>query len=183
MTVIFSNAGDEDCELLRNLWKDIDNVNIIEVKWESFVDEKIERVNAAISQEEDFLIFCGHGSPRGLFGPVRGGLLLSDENMHLIKARQVIFLWCYAADFCQPNHLHGLSSSMFISNTDEAYYNGINGYSQEEINETNVNTYNLMNKLIRKGIPLCEWCDPMMNSLDQTNAIDAFNRGGLIYFE
>ncbi len=183
MTVIYSNAGDEDCELLRLLWKDIDNVNVVEVAWESFGEETIERVNDAISREEDFLIFCGHGTPEGLYGSMDGRLLVSAENMHLIKARQAFFLWCHAADFCQPNGLKGLASDMFISNNVEAEYNGIEGYSQEEINRTNVNTYNLMNQMIREGVPLSEWCDTLMESLDPTDDIDEFNRSGLTYFE
>ncbi len=183
MTVIYSNAGDVDCELLRNLWKGIEDVNVVEINWDGFDCCNIETVNAAISQEDDFLLFCGHGQPEGLFGPFHGGLAFGKHNLHLVHARQVLCVWCYAADFCRDNHLAALASSMFISNTDEAYYNCINGESQEQINETNIRIYTEMNALIREGLHISEWCDPLLATLDRSNKIDEFNRGGMIYLE
>lgn len=60
MTIIYSNAQDDDCLLLQRVWKDIPNVTLIEItpqseNWEDVVDN-------AISNEDDTLLFLGHGT-------------------------------------------------------------------------------------------------------------------------
>ena len=189
MTIIFSNFGDEDCRQLRKLWKKIEDVNVLEVKYENDGPEMRERVRKAISEETDFLLFCGHGSPSGLFAP-SDGELFSMEDVHLIKAKNVMCIWCYASSFWDNVLEKGIkvdfnvfTSSMYISNPTEAYLNGISGLTQESVNTTNSKTFLEMNKMYREGVPLKEWKDALMKSLDTTDMVDTFNRYGLIYFE
>ena len=74
MTVIHSNFGDPDTELLRGIWEGLDadiieiteddvNVNLQNKDDEEFFPAMInsEAVEAALEREEDTLIVCGHG--------------------------------------------------------------------------------------------------------------------------
>lgn len=47
------------------------------------------------------------------------------------------------------------------------------------INETNALTFDEMNGYIRAGVPLAEWPERLMATLDCDNRIDSFNRGGM----
>jgi len=73
---------------------------------------------------------------------------------------------------------------MYISNTSEAiYYNFNENNNQEFINETNSNTFQTMNNYIKNNIPLQEWTNLLIENVDKTNAIDTFNRKGMIYYK
>lgn len=186
MSVLFSNPGDEDCMTLKNLWKNVESVKLIEINNHSSFSHR--QIIDAISQEDDFLLFCGHGTPWGLLNPCWASsspYLFTGEDVKYIKAKQVFAIWCYAKDFWK-NHVNKgfsiLTSSMYISNSGEARNNGFPGIPQEYINETNNTTFKEMNQYIIKGLPPCEWKQKLMESLDTSNAIDAFNRKGMTYF-
>ena len=40
-----------------------------------------------------------------------------------------------------------------------------------------------MNGYIKNNIPLQEWTNLLIENVDKTNAIDTFNRKGLIYYK
>lgn len=67
MTVIFSNMLDDDCRILQEMWRSLENVNVIEIRPDS-VDWE-DTVDAAIAAETDTLILAGHGTTRGLLFP------------------------------------------------------------------------------------------------------------------
>lgn len=90
MTVIFSNAGDEDCEMLRKLWKDLDNLNLIELDQYYSIKNAKKIIRDAISQEEDFLILCGHGSHGGLFLPSLLGYAFDETDIPYVKAKNIL---------------------------------------------------------------------------------------------
>ena len=84
MTVIHSNFGDPDTELLRGIWEglyadiveiteDDVNVNLQNKDDEEFFPAMIysEAVEAALEREEDTLIVCGHGGAEGCYEPLR----------------------------------------------------------------------------------------------------------------
>jgi hypothetical protein len=73
---------------------------------------------------------------------------------------------------------------MYISNTSEAiYYNFNENNNQEFINETNSNTFQTMNNYIKNNIPLQDWTNLLIENVDKTNAIDTFNRKGMVYYK
>lgn len=181
MTVIFSNAGDPDCQTLRNLWKNVPGTIVIEINplsrdWQ-------RRVDQAIAAEDDTLIFCGHGTPTGLLSPDFTSYIFSEKNLHLVRAKQVLCIWCYAKSFCERVHLNCLTSSMYISNSMEASINGFDDIPQYFINETNEATFSEMNQLILTEVPFKEWRPILMSTLDTNNPIDTFNRGGMTFIE
>lgn len=183
MTVIYSNYLDDDCRILQSIWSGFDNVKIIEitpssVDWEDNVDK-------AISEETDILIMCGHGTPYGLLFPdmYKGEYIIHDNNVHLIKANKVICSWCYASNFCinHPELKNCFATSMFISNVNEAYDNGIYDYTQDQINR-NANRFDTeINYLLKNNIPLDEWVMRLGAHMDIENAIDVFNRQCIHY--
>jgi hypothetical protein len=183
MTVIFANRQDIDCETLPKIWEGQPNINLIEitpqsVDWEDKVDE-------ALANEEDTLIFAGHGTEDGLLFPDfdKGMYILHENNVHLIKAKNVICVWCYAANFCETHNLHAFATSMFISNANEAYDYSIYGYSDEQIRDNSKRFDCELGDLLDSKVPLNEWCERLTASMDADNAVDMFNREGLTYIE
>ncbi len=182
MTVIYSNYLDDDCRILKEMWKGFNNVNVIEItpsseNYEDLIDE-------AISKETDTLICCGHGTYNGLLFPnmERGEYLIHENNVHLIKARRVVFSWCYAATFALKfPELHCFATSMFITNEKEAVDNSIFGYTQEEINSNSRRFQQEVNWMLKEDIPLDEWVMRLGAHMDIENAIDIFNRQCLLY--
>ena len=82
MTVIYSNFGDQDTDLLKGIWEGLE-ADIIEIKDDDVTvnlqnkdDEEFfpsalvpEAVEAALDREEDTLIVCGHGTWDGCYAP------------------------------------------------------------------------------------------------------------------
>lgn len=181
MTIIYSNRLDDDCQVLRDIWRNIPDANVIEITpdltdWEDTVDN-------AIAHEDDTLILVGHGSPHGLYYPYyeTGEYIIHENNVNLIHARRVVCCWCYASDFVNRYNLHAFATSMFISNVNEAYNNCITGYDQDTINSTGHHFYQELNELIRNDVPMDEWIMRLGAHMDVENAIDMFNRQGLFY--
>lgn len=170
---------DDDCRVLQRVWRNIPNANVIEItpqseNWENTVDD-------AISAETETLIFLGHGTSLGLLFPdfYRGEYILHENNVNLIRARNVICCWCYASSFCELQQLHAFATSMFISNVGEAYDNCIYGYSQQQINQNGERFYDEINGFLLNDVPLNEWLIRLGAHMDIENAIDVFNRQGL----
>ena len=72
---------------------------------------------------------------------------------------------------------------MFISNTREAYDNGIRDYTQGQINSNGERFYGNINQLIKDKVPLNDWIMQLGAKMDIENVIDTFNRQGLYYNE
>lgn len=181
MTIIYSNRQDEDCSLLPLIWKDMTIDTFIEldlnsVDWEYIVDN-------ALSNETETLILVGHGTSQGLLSPTFNEYVVHENNVKLIKAKHVICLWCHASSFTKKHGLKSFSSSMFITNIEEAYDNGLYRQSQDEINEANIRFYNEINAYLRNTVPLCEWVDKLSDIIDSNNDVDTFNCLGLEYDE
>lgn len=183
MTVIFANNNDIDCMTLPKIWEGQPNVNLIEITKDSINWE--EKVDEAIANERDTLIFAGHGTEDGLLFPDfdKGMYILHENNVHLIKAKNVICVWCYAANFCETHHLNAFATSMFISNVGEAYDNCIYGYTDDDITKNSKRFDCEVGDLLDKKVPLNEWVMRLGAHMDADNAIDMFNRQGLTYIE
>jgi hypothetical protein len=111
-----------------------------------------------------------------------GEYLIHENNVHLIKARRVIFSWCYAAEFAiKFPDLHCFATSMFITNVKEAIDNMIFDYSQDQINSNSRRFQQEINWLLQNEIPLNEWVMRLGVHMDIENVIDVFNRQCLLY--
>lgn len=181
MTIIYSNRQDDDCLVLQRVWRNIPNANVIEITPQSIDWE--DDVDNAIVSEDDTLILLGHGTSLGLLFPnfERGEYIIHENNVNLIHARNVVCCWCYASSFCITNNLHSFSTSMFISNVNEAYDNGYYDYSQEQINQNGIRFYDEINQFLLNNIPLGEWVMRLGAHMDIENGIDVFNRQCLCF--
>lgn len=185
MTIILSNAMDEDCQILKDSWKNVPS-NFIEITPDMGVsDEWQTKVEEAIREETDTLVLLGHGTSFGLLFPIieRGEYIIHEFNVHDIKAKNIICVWCNASSFVsQFEELHNVvASSMFISNVNEAYDYGFSDYNQHDINEIGRRCDQELIQLLTDDVPLKEWVMRIGAHADILNEIDMFNRQGFYY--
>ena len=184
-TVIFSNMGDTDTKVLTSLWMGLPDTKVVMIT--RYTMNALQLVNEAIAEETDTLIMCGHGCGEGLFNPrmndLRSFLLIGAHNKHLIKAKNVIGIWCHAKDFAERYGVKGFWSSMFISNINEAYINGIYSVSKEVITLEEIVFCLRVNYLIQNKIPMNQWIKILINSADFNNSVVRFNYSGLKFYE
>ena len=182
MTTIFSNNEDIDCEVLRNFFEGIPNNKVIELTYSMKLTDWMDTVEEAIKNEDDTLILCGHGSPRGLYFPKFEDYVIHNLHVEIIHAKRVICSWCYASSFVTNYNIHNcFATSMFISNVNEAYDNGCYNSTQDDINRTDKQIDNEIKELIMSDTPMSEWQMILGARMDVENEIDVFNRQGLVF--
>ncbi|MBQ6102458.1 MAG: hypothetical protein IJL06_02185 [Kiritimatiellae bacterium] len=193
MTVVFSNTGDVDTRVLSALWEGIPDARVLDVR--PGTPDARRAVDVAIAEEEDALVLCGHGSPRGLFDPsamARGDLLaiarnppylVDARNAPSIRARRVVGVWCYAAAFAESAGLRGFFTGMFVSNPKEASFVGCPGRdSAATITEQEVLFCRRVNELLRAGTPPSEWIPRLNAQADRSLGVVRYNYDRLRFF-
>ena len=182
-TVIFSNMGDTDTAVLRNIWLGMPKVKVIEIT--SGTQHPVKLVNEAIENEHDTLIMCGHGTPQGLLNPgFKDGMYLVDRNtVNKIHCNRVIGIWCHAKDYAETYGVKGFWSSMFISNSGEARSNQITTVSDKSITDQEILFCIRLNALIRNYVPMKTWIDTLKEDADYSNPVVKFNYDGLRYYK
>ena len=158
------------------LFKDIEGIYLYNP-----TREELEKVLAE-NPTETFMCL-GHGSPRGLFSADMHGFLLDRDNVHLLKDRDVIGIWCYASDFARLNNLRGFFTYMFISNAQECSYHRCGNYYNEVVYEQNRIFAEKVRGLIAKNKPMEEWVDYLYESCDSSLDFVDFNYSNLAYFD
>ena len=194
MTVVFSNTGDVDTRVLAALWDDIPDARVLNIR--PGTPDARRAVDAAIAEEEDALVLCGHGSPQGLFDPsvmARGDFLaiarnppylVDARNAPSIRARRVVGVWCYAAAFAESAGLRGFFTGMFVSNPKEAAFVRCPGRdSAATITEQEVLFCRRVNALLRAGTPLSEWIPRLDAQADRSIGVVRYNYDRLRYFQ
>lgn len=183
-TVIFSNMGDTDTAVLKNLWNGMPDINIVEIG--KFTKNARKLVDEAIAQETDTLIMCGHGTPEGLINPNFTDFdryLVDRNNKNLIKAKTIVGIWCHAKQFAERYGVRGFWSSMFISNMMEARINWIFDTDDKTITHNEIMFCLFMNYLIRNKVDQEKWIDVLRQSADMNDPVVKFNYDGLAYFK
>ena len=158
------------------LFKDIEGIYLYNP-----TREELEKVLAE-NPTEAFMCL-GHGSPRGLFSADMHGFLLDRDNVHLLKDRDVIGIWCYASDFARLNNLRGFFTYMFISNAQECSYHRCGNYYNEVVYEQNRIFAEKVRGLIAENKPMEEWVDYLYESCDSSLDFVNFNYSNLAYFD
>ena len=158
------------------LFKDIEGIYLYNP-----TREELEKVLAE-NPTETFMCL-GHGSPRGLFSADMHGFLLDRDNVHLLKDRDVIGIWCYASDFARQNNLRGFFTYMFISNAQECSYHRCGNYYNEVVYEQNRIFAEKVRGLIAENKPMEEWVDYLYESCDSSLDFVDFNYSNLAYFD
>ena len=185
-TIVHSNAGDTDTRVLAALWDGIPDARVMDVR--PGTPDARRAVDAAIAEEEDALVLCGHGSPQGLFDPsvmARGNLaaiarnppyLVDVRNAPSIRARRVVGVWCYAAAFAEIVGLCGFFTGMFVSNPLEASFVGCPGRdSAATITEQEVLFCRRVNELLRADVPMEDWIPRLNAQADRTLGVVRYN--------
>ena len=72
---------------------------------------------------------------------------------------------------------------MFISNTDEADFMGIEDVEEERIKESERKFVKTLNSLLRNNVPMEKWKGVFTSIIDTTNEVEVFNFTSLEYFE
>lgn len=157
------------------LFKDIEGIYLYNP-----TRKELEKVLAE-NPTETFMCL-GHGSPRGLFSADMHGFLLDRDNVHLLKDRDVIGIWCYASDFARLNNLRGFFTYMFISNAQECSYHRCGNYYNEVVYEQNRIFAEKVRGLIAENKPMEEWVDYLYESCDSSLDFVDFNYSNLAYF-
>ena len=179
MTIIFSKR--EDTKFLSNIWKDIPNVNLIEVTSKEIYRLRIQE---AIQNEKGLVILCGHGTSNGLLTPDFESMIIHRLNVNILKDKKVICIWCYANEFMEKYDLHGFATSMFISDPYEAYENICYGKNWKtiaaELYDQNRLFAERINKLLINKVDISKWCDELKSQADMSIDFVEFNYNGLI---
>ena len=101
--------------------------------------------------------------------------------MGFLRAKNVIGIWCHASDFSKKYDVPGFYSYMFISNTGEAKGLGITGVSSKEITESEIKFCNILNRMLKEGVPLSEWRKEVLKNMDSSNPVEKFNYSQVYY--
>lgn len=182
-TIIFSNMGDTDTAVLRNLWNGMPDVKVVEIG--KFTRNARRMVDEAIAQETEMLVMCGHGTPEGLINPNftdYDRYLIDRRNKDLIRAKSIVGIWCHARDFAERYGVRGFWSSMFISNLMEAYYNHIYNTDSGTITHDETMFCLFTNYLIRNNVPQEKWIEVLCKCVDFNDPVIRFNYSGLVYY-
>ena len=158
------------------LFKDIEGIYLYNP-----TREELEKV--LIENPTETFMCLGHGSSRGLFSADMHGFLLDRDNVHLLKDRDVIGIWCYASDFARRNNLRGFFTYMFISNAQECSYHRCGNYYNEVVYEQNRIFAEKVRGLIAENKPMEEWVDYLYESCDSSLDFVDFNYSNLAYFD
>lgn len=176
VTVIWCDWGDNDTALLQRLWQGISNIDVIHItQWNDVMETC---VNLALEKEDDTLLFCGHGTSYGLLAPNSyEEYVIHEMNAGKIHAKNVIGIMCWGAEFAERVGLHGLFSSMFISNMDECVNLCVES-NQSEIDETNKKILDVLSEVV-KGDLTMEDGVMFLKGYSMMNGIASFNIAGI----
>ena len=179
ITVIWCDWGDHDTATLQKIWQDATNIDVIHItQWNDVMETC---VNLALEREDDTLLLCGHGTKYGLLAPNSiSEYVIHDFNSSKIHARNVIGLFCHASSFAERNDLHGLFSSMFISNIEEALDYCVKVEDDTEIYSANNMIFKELSAILCNGVSL-EECHSNIVKLRNTAEyhVMEFNAGGM----
>ena len=108
-----------------------------------------------LMREHDRIMMMGHGSPGGLFAVgqfINSPAYIIDQSMVPILKEKTdnVFIWCNADKFVDTFKLQGFYSGMFISEVGEAYYCGLPGTEQDQVDESNYGFVNIIAKYINE---------------------------------
>ncbi len=186
MTVIHSDYGDSDTKVLSAMWEGLGGARVITITDLAKGNTK-DDIRHALKTEEETLILTGHGSPSGLLARDTSSFLsisyaFRKNDIPLVKAKNIIGVWCYASDFSKNNSLRGFYSSMFISSDIEAALMGIHGVTEDEIKASEILFCRRVNALLKDNVPLSEWTEKL-RAFHLTNSVEEFNYSKLYYRE
>ena len=148
MKTLIIHPKDKSTQFLDIVYEPIPNKTIITG---GITKEEVRK----LIEEHDRVMMCGHGAPMGLFSVGQfknsGGFIIDHTMVDILsKKDNSIFIWCNADKFVDHFKLKGFYSGMFISEVGEAYYCGLPGTKQDEVDESNFGFCELLSECINE---------------------------------
>lgn len=148
MKTLIIHPQDSSTSFLDIVYAPIENKTVITGGISKFEVQQLIR-------EHDRVMMMGHGSPGGLFNVGKftncGAYVIDQQMVPLLKEKtDNVFIWCNADKFVDVFGLKGFYSGMFISEVGEAYYCGLPGTEQEQVDESNYGFCNIIAKYINQ---------------------------------
>ena len=177
MIVVFVNSM-EDTATFSRLYDGLEDITLL------YNPTREEVENVLRERPTERLMCLGHGSARGLFSHDFKGYIIDRDTTPLLRAREMIGIWCYASDFARLNNLRGFFTYMFISNSEEVSFHGFGTETDEFVFEQNQRFASKVNELIKNETPMEYWKEILFNS---ANRVDVdfvnYNYSNLAYFD
>jgi hypothetical protein len=138
-----------------------DSTTFLDIVYKSIPDKTVITGGVSKSdvmkliEEHDRVMMMGHGSPGGLFScgqfGTSGGYIIDQSSIPYLRTKSDnVFIWCNADKFVETYKLQGFYSGMFISEVGEAYYCGLPGTKQDQVDESNYGFVNIIAKYINE---------------------------------
>lgn len=70
----------------------------------------------------DRIIMLGHGTPWGLLNPCKGGYLIDNSFVDVLKEKETVSIWCNSDKFFRQYGIPGFHTGMIISEVYEAKF-------------------------------------------------------------
>ncbi len=125
-------------------------------------------------KDHDRIIMLGHGDGTCLFGHKRR--IITSDHVYLLREKQCVAIWCHADLFMRKYDLKGFFTGMFISEVDEAYYEGVYNITHSEIELSNDKFATLVGQYLNSDDILNEVRDAYQ---DDDSAIIVYNSNRL----
>lgn len=167
----------KDTSFLKKTYEGIDNLILLYNPSKKEINKTLEE-----NPNEDVMML-GHGGTTGLFGyDFKDGYAIDSTNVHLLKDRNCIAIWCYAKEFGRKYGLKGYFTSMFVSNEGEAKSFRFKA-KEEEVYEEVQNFSSYVNMLIKDKTPYSEWVEALQGMVDMSKDFVNFNYSNMEYFD
>ena len=139
------------------------STTFLKIIYEAIPDDEKTVITEGVSYHDvlelikthDRVMMMGHGSPHGLFAcdkfPGALNYIIGRDAVELLKEKENnVFIWCNADMFVKYHQLKGFYSGMFISEVGEAYYCGLPGVEQDDVDESNYGFVNILSKYVNE---------------------------------
>ena len=125
-----------------------------------------ETIEIALKNEQERIIIIGHGTEYGLLDKNLKDYLIDEQNVSLLKNKNVIGIWCNASTFASIHNIEGFFTSMFLSNFKELAENCIKIVPDITIYLENTKFAKRIQQLIKENVPTTKWSKILQNMLD-----------------
>lgn len=172
--IVLHQDSQHDTSVMKALYDGLDNIKLL------YNPKRVEFERVMRENPNEMFMCIGHGTSFGLFGyhETNNTFIIDSNNVHLLKDRDNICIWCNACDFAkQFSGIRGFFTDMFISNPSEAKAYGFIGHTEKETDEQNIKFCNYIRNLISNKTDLSEWAEKLQGLCDKDIDFVAFNYG------
>ena len=178
MIVIHIDNGSHDAAILSRIYEGLDGITL------SYNQPKKDIRRLLYSTGKEPVMLLGHGTPRGLLNIKQDGFSVGPDCAHWLRGRDVIGIFCFAAEYADRYGLRGFFTSMYISNMTEAIMEQEDQGATDEIIAYQDGLFcDRVRKLLVDKTPLSEWPEILQSQADWSLPFVRFNYEAMCYFE